>query len=203
MSVTVRSLHGDAVWGDVLMVPTQVGMGWACSMIGSIGASTCWPGRVGGTVAQRRQHMLIDQDVQAPIAEPASFTRKVTQAGAPSCSCGRRDVQATSRGRCRPTGSPAANRASRVFCQNSFGVETSMTLSARSRFSLSFSASRALRRSTSDTSIPPHFDRHMVPAVPGTPIRSARSPAQHDVTIAARMPEDRPALVWRGYERTT
>ncbi len=36
-----------------------------------------------------------------------------------------------------------------------------MTLSARSRFSLAFSASRTLGRRVSDTSIPPHFDRHM------------------------------------------
>ena len=34
------------------------------------------------TVEERQQHVLIEQDVQAPIAEPASFTRKVTQAGA-------------------------------------------------------------------------------------------------------------------------
>ena len=114
------------------MVPTQVGVGRACSMIGSIGAGrtactprptapggpgrrrrawsthfarrrrgrgdargrgACLPVASGntqhptgqvelvGTVA-RRQHVLIEQDVQAPIAEPASFTPKVTQAGA-------------------------------------------------------------------------------------------------------------------------
>ncbi len=28
-------------------------------------------------------------------------------------------------------------------------------------------------------------------------------PFRHDVAIAARMPEDGPAYVWRGYERTT
>lgn len=52
-----------------------------------------------------------------------------------------------------------AGRSSQT--ESSFGVETSMTLSVWSRFSLALSASSALRRRAFDTSIPPHFDCHM------------------------------------------
>ncbi len=72
----------------------------------------------------------------------------------------------------------ASRREPEVACfsaRDPFGVETSMTISARSRSSLAFSASRALRRRASDTYIPPHVDRHMQPGVPETPIRAGRS----------------------------
>lgn len=47
------------------------------------------------------------------------------------------------------------------FVRSPFSVETSITLSTRSHFSFAFSPSRALSRRATDTSMPPHFDRHV------------------------------------------
>lgn len=98
---------------------------------------------------------------------------------------------------------PAANRASRVFCQKFLRRRDVHDTLRQEPLQ-----PRVLRFQSLET---PRL-RHLHPAAFRPPHVAGRAgnsdpvyalSPRHDVVVAVRMPEDRPALVWRGYERTT